>query len=64
MHFNVSRDLAFVIPILAGLVLHSYLGMRLLPISKKLKLRDSNLTALNIFSKSRHFGMIGFSAGY
>lgn len=63
VHFNVSRDLAFVIPILAGLVLHAYLGMRLLPISKKLKLRDSNLTALNIFSKSRHFGMIGFSAG-
>jgi O-antigen/teichoic acid export membrane protein len=62
IHFNVSRDLAFVIPILAGLVLHAYLGMRLLPISKKLKLQDSNLTALNIFSKSHHFGIIGISS--
>lgn len=62
MHFNVSRDLAFVIPILFGLVLHAYLGMRLLPKSKKSKLSNSNLTALNIFSKSKHFGMISISS--
>jgi len=58
---NFSRDLAFVLPILIGLIFQNFLSQRFMSESNEIQDQTQRLKTLELFVKSRHYGIIGIS---